>query len=96
MPYAGPLGGHFGRTMTGSLVRRLAFWVGQDVDSDALVRPSDLSAHQGRTRRPSGSHPPAAPPDTPRRDDRGGLDRRLADDGCGIRHDPESRGPFLG
>jgi hypothetical protein len=27
----GPLGGHFGRTKTGSLVRRLAFWVGQDV-----------------------------------------------------------------
>ena len=28
----GPLGGHFGRAKTGSLVRRLAFWVGQDVD----------------------------------------------------------------
>jgi hypothetical protein len=27
----GPLGGHFGRAKTGSLVRRLAFWVGQDV-----------------------------------------------------------------
>ena len=25
-----PLGGHFGRAKTGSLVRRLAFWVGQD------------------------------------------------------------------
>ncbi len=27
----GPLGGHFERAKTGSLVRRLAFWVGQDV-----------------------------------------------------------------
>jgi hypothetical protein len=28
----GPLGGHFGRAKTGSLVRRLAFWVEEDVD----------------------------------------------------------------
>ena len=28
----GPLGGHFGRAKTGSLVRRLVFWVGQDSD----------------------------------------------------------------
>ncbi len=28
----GLLGGHFGRAKTGSLVRHLAFWVGQDVD----------------------------------------------------------------
>ena len=28
----GPLGGHFGRAKTGSLLRRLAFWVGQDVE----------------------------------------------------------------
>ena len=34
----GPLGGHFGRTKTGSLVRRLAFWVGQDVDVAEYVR----------------------------------------------------------
>ena len=34
----GPLGGHFGRSKTGSLVRRLAFWVGQDVDVAEYVR----------------------------------------------------------
>ena len=34
----GPLGGHFGRAKTGSLVRRLAFWVGQDVDVAEYVR----------------------------------------------------------
>jgi len=34
----GPLGGHFGRLKTGSLVRRLAFWVGQDVDVAEYVR----------------------------------------------------------
>ncbi len=28
----GPIGGHFGRAKTGSLVLRLAFWVGQDLD----------------------------------------------------------------
>ena len=28
----GPLGGHFWRTKMGSLLRRLAFWLGQDVD----------------------------------------------------------------
>ena len=34
----GPLGGHFGRAKTVSLVRRLAFWVGQDVDVAEYVR----------------------------------------------------------
>ena len=34
----GPLGGHFGRAKTGSLVRRLAFWVGQDRDVVEYVR----------------------------------------------------------
>jgi len=34
----GPLGGHFGRAKTGSLVRRLAFWVGQDLDVAEYVR----------------------------------------------------------
>ena len=34
----GPLGGHFGRAKTGSLVRRLAFWVGQDRDVAEYVR----------------------------------------------------------
>ena len=34
----GPLGGHFGRAKTVSLVRRLAFWVGQDVDIAEYVR----------------------------------------------------------
>ena len=34
----GPLGGHFGRAKTGSLVRHLAFWVGQDVDVAEYVR----------------------------------------------------------
>ena len=34
----GPLGGHFGRAKTGSLVRRLVFWVGQDVDVAEYVR----------------------------------------------------------
>jgi hypothetical protein len=34
----GPLGGHFGRAKTGSLVRRLAFWVGQDRDMAEYVR----------------------------------------------------------
>jgi hypothetical protein len=34
----GPLGGHFGRAKTGSLVRRLAFWVGQDLNVAEYVR----------------------------------------------------------
>ena len=34
----GPLGGHFGRAKTGSLVRRLAFWVSQDGDVAEYVR----------------------------------------------------------
>ena len=34
----GPLGGHFGRAKTGSLVRHLAFWVGEDVDVAEYVR----------------------------------------------------------
>ncbi len=34
----GPLGGHFGRAKTGLLVRRLAFWVGQDRDVIEYVR----------------------------------------------------------
>ena len=34
----GPLGGHFGRAKTGSLVRRLAFWAGLDVDVAEYVR----------------------------------------------------------
>ena len=33
-----PLGGHFGWAKTGSLVLRLAFWVGQDVDFAEYVR----------------------------------------------------------
>ena len=38
--HAGPLGGHFGRARTGSLVRRLAFWVRQDVDVAEYFRSS--------------------------------------------------------
>ena len=34
----GQLGGHFGRAKTGSLVRRLAFWVGQDGDVAEYIR----------------------------------------------------------
>ena len=34
----GPLGGHFGRSMTSSLVRRFAFWVGQDFEVAEYVR----------------------------------------------------------
>ena len=34
----GPLGGHFGRAKTGSLVCLLAFWVGQDVDVAEYAR----------------------------------------------------------
>ena len=34
----GPLSGHFGRSKTSSLVRRLAFWVGQDLDVAEYVR----------------------------------------------------------
>ena len=34
----GPLGGRFGRAKTGSLVRRLAFWVCQDFDVAEYVR----------------------------------------------------------
>ena len=37
-PTDGLLGGHFERAKTGSLVRRLAFWVGQDVDVAEYVR----------------------------------------------------------
>jgi hypothetical protein len=33
-----PLGGHFGRAKTGSLIRPLAFWVGQDLDVAEYVR----------------------------------------------------------
>ncbi len=36
--HGGALGGHFGRAKTGSLMRRLAFWVGQDVDVADYVR----------------------------------------------------------
>jgi len=38
----GPLGGHFGRAKTGSLVRRLAFWVGQDGDVAEYVRSCQI------------------------------------------------------
>ena len=34
----GSLGGHFGRAKTGSLVRRLAFWVDPDVNVADYVR----------------------------------------------------------
>ena len=95
----GPLGGHFGETKTGSLVQRLALWVGQDVDVAEYIRTCQTcqhtkAAHGG----PRGLiHPlPLPSPDALRLDDRGGLDRRLADDGCMIRHDPESHGPSLG
>ena len=53
----GPLGGHFGCTKTGSLVRRLAFWVGQDVDVAEYVR-SCQTAHQGGALRPT--RPPSS------------------------------------
>ena len=41
----GPLGGHFGRAKTGSLVPRLAFWVGQDVDVAECVCSCQTCQH---------------------------------------------------
>ncbi len=50
----GPLGGHFCRAKTGSLVLRLAFWVGQDVDVAEYVRTCQTcqrtKAEHGRPR----------------------------------------------
>ena len=66
----GPLGGHFGRTKTGSLVLRLEFWVCQDVDVAEYIRTCQ-TCQPRPCRWPPGSHPPAAPPDAPRPYDRG-------------------------
>ena len=42
----GPFRGHFvGRAKTGSLVRRLAFWVGQDVNVTEYVRSCQTCQH---------------------------------------------------
>ncbi len=50
----GPLGGHFSRAKTGSLVRRLAFWVGQDRNVVEYVRTCQtyqrMKAEHGGTR----------------------------------------------
>ena len=42
----GPIGGHFGRSKTGSLVRRLVFWVGQDVEVAASSAYVDGRLHR--------------------------------------------------
>jgi hypothetical protein len=50
----------------------------------------DVPAHQGRTWQPARGAPlPPAVAIAARRDDRGGLDRRAADDGSWFRNDPE-------
>ena len=41
----GQLGGHFGRAKTGSLVRSLAFWVGQDGGVAEYVRSCQKCQH---------------------------------------------------
>ena len=41
----GPPGGHFGRTKTGSLLRRHAFWVGQGIDVAEYVRTCQTCQH---------------------------------------------------
>jgi hypothetical protein len=40
-----PLGGHFGRHKTASLVRRLAYWPGQTRDVEAYVRTCGVCQH---------------------------------------------------
>jgi transposase InsO family protein len=40
-----PLGGHFGRHKTTSLVRRLAYWPGQTRDVEAYVRTCEVCQH---------------------------------------------------
>ena len=47
----GPLGGHFGRAKTGSLMRRLAFWVSQDCYAEYVRCASRSSAPRRRTAR---------------------------------------------
>ena len=80
----GPLGGHFGLAKMGSLVRRLAFWVGQDVDVAEYV-----PAHQGGAWLTAWPPPFPAAPLAARRDDWSGLDRWAADDGGRVLHDSE-------
>ena len=48
----GPIGGHrdFGRAKTGSLIRGLAFWVGQDVDVAEYVRSCQTCQRSERTK----------------------------------------------
>jgi hypothetical protein len=56
--------GHFGRAKTGLLVRRLAFWVGQDVEVAEYVRSCqtvNVPTYQGGALRPTGASPPGDP-----------------------------------
>ena len=77
----GPLGGHFGRAKTGLLVRRLAFWVGQDRGVAEYVH-SRQSCHRTKAAR-AATPSPASAVETAWDDwfGVGGLDRRAADDG---------------
>ena len=56
----------------------------------------DVPAHQGRARRPTWAPTPPAVAIATRRDDRGGLDRRAANDGGWFRRDSEPRRPAVG
>ena len=85
-------------TVFGPIMRGAAAGLGKLVDrhGDAIV--DTFSTSKGCTFLVLCASPASLqdPPDAPRQDDWGGLDRLLAHDGCGIRHDPESRGPSLG
>jgi hypothetical protein len=55
----------------------------------------DVPTHQSGALRPAWAPPPPAAALAAGRKDWGGLDRRAADDGGRVRHDPEPRGPAL-
>ena len=83
-----PLGGLFGQAKTGSLVRRPALWVGQDVDVAEYVRPS-LAARARLAKAPRRRTTARAgfstdPAIAARRGGWGGRDRRAADDNPGF------------
>jgi hypothetical protein len=71
----GPLGGQFGWAITGSLVCRLAFWVGQDRDVVEHVRMCQ-TCQRLKAERPSRAAPPPASPLPAGLYDWGGMDRR--------------------
>lgn len=68
----GPLGGHFWRIKAGSLVRRLAFWVCQDVHVAEYVRSCQTCQRAKAEHRDCGPRGPLHPLPLPSRRGRGG------------------------